>query len=523
MSAASRQLERSAGIVKRWGELSLPNGKTFAEQLTFDGISLWDAMAPTMALYYVPVALSSQRPPSLAQWLRPRVSLAKRKVLGLVKRRGYEREADAQWPARPAFLFVGFSAYMYRDVLQPVAERLAGSNGQENVVIHDEHHPRRSLAPMSSIRTQSIWWHWDREAKADARTLDRQIKTAIAELRSMAAFPRLFRTEGESLWPLIDHGFNWLVHFHLPLLAPQVAIARHILKRHRPALIISADVADERGRVYSLLGRQLRIPSLEIQFGPNSAEGIEWRFLSADRIAAWGETTRDTLLGHGVPPQRVTITGSPRHDSLVNVSASEVAKTRARLGIPDGQAMVLCASTYQQKEYNSLSDPELLVSMKRAVFRAADLASGLCMVVKPHPLENVQETKQLIGAARNVVVVDPADDIRELTKACDAFVGFGSTATVDAMITGALTICPAFPGWIWSDMFVKSDAVLVPRSEDEVRDSLQRVVDGSMDRVMAELEPARQTFLQELAYRVDGRSSERAAAMAMEMAAHNCA
>jgi len=518
MSEISEQLERSAGIVKRWGQCSLPNGKTFAEQLTFDGLSLWDVMAPVMALYYVPVALSSQRSPSLAQRARPHVSLAKRRVLNLIKGREYTRGGDAGWPVAPALLFIGFSAYMYRDVLQPVAERLASSNGQENVVIHDEHHPRSPLAPIDSIRAQSIWWHWDREVKNEARVLSKKTRTAIAELQSMAALPRLFSAEGESLWPQIQHGLNWLLHFHLPLLVPQVAIARRILKRHRPALIISADVADPRGRLYSLLGRQLHIPSLEIQFGPNGAEGIEWRFLSADRVAAWGETTRQALLEHGVPAQQITITGSPRHDSLVNVVESEVAKTRVRLGVPAGHAMVLCASTYQQKEYNSLSDPELLVSMKRAVFKAADLTAGLCLVVKPHPLERVQETKQLIGTARNVVLVDSTDDIRELTKACDAFIGFGSTATVDAMIAGALTICPAFPGWVWSDMFVKSDAVLVPRSEVEVLDSLRRVVDGSMDKVMAELEPARQSFLQKLAYRIDGRSSERAAAIAMEMA-----
>ncbi len=416
---------------------------------------------------------------------------------------------------------MGFSGYMYRDVLRPVAECLAQNKGRESVVLHDELHLRNAPISMHLVRSQSIWGYWNAEVENEARALNRQLLAAIVELRAMEAFPQLIQAEGESLWPQMQNAFNWLFNFHLPLLVPQVAIAHHILKRHHPALIISADVADARARIYSLVGRQLNISSLEIQFGPNGAEGVEWQFLLADHVAAWGETTRQALLEHGVQAQQISITGSPRHDSLVNVDANEVAKTRARLGIPAGHTMVLCASTYQQKEYNSLSAPDLLVSMKKAVFKSAGEVEGVCLVVKPHPLENMQETKQLIGIGRNIVLVDPTDDIRELTKACDVFLGFGSTATVDAIIANKLTICPAFSGWIWSDMFVKSDAVLVPRSEEEVLSSLRSIVDGSIDKVMAAFEPARLSFLQKWAYKVDGLSSGRVAAVAIEMAVEN--
>jgi len=518
MNDVVKQLERSAAIVKNLGQSRLPNGNTLSEQLTFAGLSLWDVMAPVMALYYVPVGLSAQRPLSLLQRLRPHVSLVKRRAINLIKRRKNKHESDADWPQEPKFLFMGFSGYMYRDVLLPVAENLAHSKWQESVTIHDEQHLSKAPTSTYLVRSHSIWEYWSQEVENETRLLNRLMRVAIAELETMLEFPRLIQAEDEAPWPKMKNAFNWLFHYHLPLLVPQVAIARHILKRYQPQLIISADVADPRARLYSLLGHQLHIPSLEIQFGPSGAEGIEWQFLLADRVASWGEIAFQALLAHGVLAQQITITGSPRHDSLVNVRADEVAQTRARLGIPAEYAMVLCASTYQQKEYNSLSDPELLVSMKRAVFEAVGQVDGLFLVVKPHPLEKVQETKQLIGAGENILLVDPDEDIRELTKACDAFIGFGSTATVDAMIANKLTICPVFPGWVWSSMFVESNAVLVPRSEEEVGDSLRRIVDGSIGKILAELEPARQSFLQNWVYRVDGRSSERTAMLALEMA-----
>jgi hypothetical protein len=413
---------------------------------------------------------------------------------------------------------MGFSGYMYRDVLLPVAECLVSVKGQECAVIYDEPHFRNALISMYSVRSESIWENWNSEVADDSRAFGRQLRAAIAEIEVMGALPQLVEAGKELMWPQMESGFNWLFHFHLPLLVPQIAIARHLLKKNRPQLIISADVADARVRLYSLLGRQLNIPTLEVQFGPNGAEGTEWRFLLAERVATWGETTLQALLKHGVSEHRITITGSPRHDSLVNIDPVKVEKMRSRLGIPAGYAMVLCASTYQQKEYNSLSDPELLVSMKRAVFKAAGKLQGMCLVVKPHPLEKVEETKQLIGSEPNIILVNPADDIRELIISCDAFLGFGSTATVDAMIADKLTICPAFLGWVWSNMFVTSNATMVPRTAEEVESSLRSVVDGSIGKVKSELQPARLIFLEKWVYKVDGHSAERTADMAMELA-----
>jgi hypothetical protein len=317
----------------------------------------------------------------------------------------------------------------------------------------------------------------------------------------------------------MKHIFTWLFRIYLPLLLSQVAIARHILEQHRPILLISPDVADPRTRLYCLLGRQLGIPSLEIQFGMYGEEGVEWQFFVADRLAAWGEKAREVLIAHGVPAERITMTGSPRHDSLVEMPASDVAWTRARLGVPEGSSIVVFASTYSPSPYDDFVDPKLLVLVKKAVFQAADKATGLCLVVKPHPLENVCETKRLARECRNILFTDPHAEIRELIKACDAFVTLGTTSTVDALIAKKLIIWPALPGLVWwDDNFIKSGATLVARSEEELVRSLQMIVDGSRNRILADLEPSRQRFLRQWVHKADGQASARIEALALQMA-----
>jgi len=147
------------------------------------------------------------------------------------------------------------------------------------------------------------------------------------------------------------------------------------------------------------------MPYLDVQFGPAGDEGIEWSFFLADKLAAWGETSRQAMLKHGIPEEKIVTIGSSRHDCLVNVSDAEVKSMRAKLGVANDSAMVLLASAYQLKTYNDYSNPELQRSMKRAVFVPADNSLGICLVVKPQPSENMRETRSLVETNKNIIFV----------------------------------------------------------------------------------------------------------------------
>jgi hypothetical protein len=376
------------------------------------------------------------------------------------------------------------------------------------------------MAPAQEDRFQSIWQHWDHKVETQSRALRHALRAAVAELHAREALPQIIRDHGEPIWPKMQETFDWFFRVYLPRFLPQVVIARHILEQHQPALVISPDVADPRTRLYCLLAPQLGIPSLQIQFGACGEDSIEWQFFVGNQLAVWGEQAHEMMLSHGVPAEQITITGSPRHDSLVDVSAAEVTQMRARMGIPEGNALVLFASVYNLKAQGALDLKigELLSTIPRAIFKAIEQISGLCLIVKPHPEEDVEETWRLTGARSSIKFVDRHDDIRELIKACDAFISLGSTSTVDALIANKLVICPTFPGWVGSEQFVESGATLVPRSPEEVVRCLQMVVDGSRARVLGELQPARHRFLRRWVGQADGQASARIEAIARQMA-----
>lgn len=515
-------LHHSANLVKTWGLEKLSNGKTLAETLTIDGVSLWDVLAPELAIYHVPKALSlGTRLPSIMREVRPYISLAKHKILNLLKTRRIV-ERCVEWPSEPVFLFLGFSGYMYRDILQPVVTRLAEHKEIRPISLYDGQLSQKTVFLSNIEECRSIWEYWNSEVKGETHSFRRILRETEEKFLTTGELSQIIKDHDQPLWQQIKPTFNWLFKIYLPTLLAYVAIAKYIIKQDRPALIISPDGADPRTRIYYIIGNQLGIPTIEIMFGDIVAmDAVGWRFFMANYLTVTGEKAREIVQTLGVPSQSIIVTGSPRYDDVCNVPSGDSNQTSLRLGISNRKAIVLFASTLSLSAYDGLVDPKILTLVKKTIFQAADRVEGIQLVVKPHPLEDVPELKRLAVGCRNISFVNSREDIRELTKECNSFLTLGSTATLGALILNKLVIWPAFTGLIWwegEDHFLKSGAVLVVRSMEELVHSLQMVAENSQGKVLADLERARQRFLREWVFKIDGKASDRIESLLIDIA-----
>ena len=511
-------LQNTTRLVKMWGESRLPDGRTLSEALTLGSIPFWDAFAVDLARIYVPATLYADATSSkISLMIRPYLIRAKYGLRNFIRNR-HSTQGCFLWPTGKTILCLDFSEHISRDVLQPIATRLAEHPDVKVVSLSDKSRKNANTYLHHNGLYQTVWEHWNQQVGLQVSKLRKELYRTEKDLRASNVLLNIICDGDRCMWEQLEHVFISFFRVYFPFFVSQAVVARHILENHRPALVISPDVADPRTRVYTLLCRQMGIPCLDVQFGLVGDEGIEWRFFLANKLAVWGETSKEAMLNHGVPEEKIIITGSPRHDCLVNVFDAEVQSMREKLGVPEKSAMVLLASTYQLNAYDEYSNPELLRLMKRSVFEAADKTPGICLVVKPHPVENVRETRALAGKNKNIIFVSQKSDIRELTRVCDAFISFGSTATADALISGKLVICPVFPGWIWSNLYKKTGATLVPTSATEVLEAFRLVASGTYKDVRVKLEIARQNFLAHWIYRADGMSTERISELALQMA-----
>ena len=508
--------EKVSGLVKSWGSTCLPNGKTLSEIMTIQGIPLWEMMSPELACYIFPKTFSSEKMQiSQLSWIKI--------YLGRVKQLTFEKflakkgsEGCAGWSKQPTILFLGFNPNM-NQILEPVVNRLSGLPGfRQNIIINDSWRGQSEQSSSYNSNIHSIWQHWNKHTEMYSKLLIGELKKVSIELQSMQAMDCIFKKENDLLQSKMQTIFSWLFIQRLPQLIPYIAISKHIVEYHKPNLIISADVADPRTRIFYFLGKQNRIPSLEIQYGLVTPDSVEYKFALADCMAVFGEQSRRLISGFGVSVEKITVTGSPRHDKLVNDKNSEVAIIRSQLGVPEGNVMVLFAATYFITGFSEVKT--LGFEMMEDIFKAADASTNLTLVIKPHPILNQSSgLKKLIGKNRNIVLADPHSSIHALIKSCDVFISLGSTATLDALISNKLTITPAYPGWCASVQFAESGATIVPSSSKEIAESFEIAASSMRETVLDSLEAARNRFLHEYIYKADGKATDRIAEIAIDM------
>jgi hypothetical protein len=494
----------------------LPWGQTLSEALTIEEVPFWEIFATEMAYRHLATAEASGGTfARITQLLRPYLLRLKH----WLKAPKSARTANgcSNWPAGKTVLCLAFTERMYRDVLEPVVERVITQNSFSAVVLKQTSDV--GMLPLSQgiCIYQSTSQHWDAQVGDRLRHLKHALAQVENQLRTTGALARLKLGFNPKLSYAIDQIFHLMFKGYFPMMAPQFVLARHILEKHRPSIVLSPDTADSRTRVYALLCQMMGIPCLDVQFGLTGDEAIEWRFFAANCVAVWGESSKRHLVKHGVPEEQIHVTGSPRHDSLVNPPLAVFESFRAKFGPIGVRKIVVLASTYTDSAHGDFTDPKILREMKLALFRAADCSPGLQLIVKPHPHENIDETRALCGSYRNVVFAEQTSDIRDVIAACNAFISFGSTATIDALIANKLIVCPVFPGWPFSDVFKDSGAVLVPESAEELMVLFKRIEIGNLHEEKAMLDVARDEYLQEITHQPDGLASARIAKLMLKM------
>ena len=405
-----------------------------------------------------------------------------------------------------------------RDVMRPVVRYLADQKDVQIMSLRDRKWPTVEGTLNSNELHRTIWDFWNDELSIKTSILNGQLKSIKKNLINSKALEQIIDTSAPGFRKSIQRALNRLFIGEFSTLIRQGVISKFILEKHRPSLVIATDIHDPRTRIYMLQCKHLHIPCLALQHGLTNSAAIEWRFFPADRVAVWGKHFKQTLISHGIASDKIVVTGAPRSDSLFNSSDFEAKSIKKKLGIPENARIILLASTFILGSYNKLNnDAELLEAMKRAVFDSVDSFENVYLIVKPHPEENQNETKSFASNNPNIIFVDQKKDIRPLTKICDCFVSFGSTTTMDAILLDKLVVCPAFPGWVWSNTCIDTDVVYAPASPEEIRDIFKLVSISNHTILINKHKDTRDKLVSDWLYRHDGQCAERIGNLALSM------
>lgn len=475
MSSFIEEQIKFSNIIKEIGLIDIENSITINDLFKIDGISLWEAASAEMAWRHLTnIAEAKNFLQKLKVRFRPK--FYKIKLMKDLIKNSFDRNVLKTKPYSDYILSLGFSPQMYNDVVQPVVRNLLNQTNLEIVIIS----LKNNKAIINNDNAQLVYFgkndikNFIKQKKAyfkHFRKIEETIKNSKSYNTVISKYKKNFGSD--ILSELMELFFQGLA----PTCIVNLIYAKHYIKIFSPKCIISPDVADSRCRIFALMAKNLGIPVYEIQFGLTGPEGIEWRFFNSDRVAVWGQQAKKNLIYHGVPASKIIVTGSARHDMIFHNVKKLSSKQNGQ--VEEKKVKVLFASTYIDQAHGKYCSPEIILEMKKAVIVGALKNNNISLTIKAHPKENeLNLRKYVFSFNKNILIASKNEDIRELILNCDAFISFGSTASLDSLLAKKPTASLSFPGWNFSDELLSQTPITILNSFKSVKSFLNSVSSG---------------------------------------------
>ncbi len=489
---------QTAKLVKQWGESPLSSGITLHKTLMWEGVSLWDAIAPIFTLTRLPLYISSEGEyhyPSWKQSLRLFIRYWVKRF-GSPKLHLFPHTNNEKFEQNSAALFLNFQPIFLRETFEASAEILFKHHQIQTVALSEA--PQKGLHPFISFRSILDYGN----SQLNSRLRQHLKNWNSTQKKLLQELPSIINQTGP-LWPFLKNEFKWFIHCEIPKLLKYLILAEHILKEIQPRIIISPDDTDPRTRLYTSLARNLKIPSLIMQQGPFDEYASEWSFFSGDKVASYGKEFSDILVGFGIPLSQIHVTGCPRFDILLQNSEDTRQKIRRSLHIKSDPKVVLFAS--QPNVPGAFHHSEIRREMIRSIGKIVPQFEHLHLVVKPHPGEKEREVRQLIGKNLRVSFVNGQSDIRDFIRASDIIITFFSTSGLLGLINGKPLICVQFGKATGKNFYEKYGLAPIARSPEDLKKLL------ILSSAKGTLSNETKNVLENLVWHSDGKAASRVA------------
>lgn len=274
-----------------------------------------------------------------------------------------------------------------------------------------------------------------------------------------------------------------------------------LVRRWRPGLLVAFDEIGTWARLLPAVAHRFEVPSLDLPHA-EAADAFAIRGAGYDRMAVYGRRAAAVLGAAGIAAERVVEIGAPRFDPLVAAAAASSA--------PDGIRRVVYAAQYATGSMTS----QLLALCLRAAMAVAAAAKPAELVIVPHPA-GPRTVRIDVDAPRGVEVrVAGGHGLHPELIGAWAMVTGWSNSVYEAAIAGVPSITVAPPGVSPVD-FAAEGLAIAASDEASAAEAARSVLDP--DSRQAAVARARAVLPERLGP-LDGRSTERAARLALELA-----
>jgi Capsule polysaccharide biosynthesis protein len=336
--------------------------------------------------------------------------------------------------------------------------------------------------------------------------------------------------------PLADPGFAYAEQLHqgilqglqqweITLLAQDVALLRQQIRQQmcdvqryeielaaaKPnAILVFAD-NHHPAQAYVLLAQRAGIPAIMLQHGLD-CEHYCLEQAYADVIAVWGVARQQRYQQNSTYQPRIAVTGHPAYDHL---------RPPAQLDQTGHYWLWVTRPHGAEKCYMPSRSPQEGVDILDALLVALQATPTARLVIKPHPLENLELYQQRISQAQlgDRVAISSAS-LPELLPAARLVITEDSTAGLDAMFRGKVLIHahfapspPVMPFGQYGAAFAATSAALLQTALQQA----QHLTQTQANRLLQ----GQHQFLKDYVGVCDGQATQRVATLVYDVSSQS--
>ena len=179
--------------------------------------------------------------------------------------------------------------------------------------------------------------------------------------------------------------------------------------------------------------KQRRIRSVVVQHGtPNKYSAHAFVPFEGDRFVAWNDFSRQFMESHGVPPEKISVTGGIPFDRTLTMTVDRDA-IAAEMGIDAGKRWFVF--TTQGTGAGNMPSPEEVRDGVQKTAMAFSRYPNCLLLFQVHPSQELAAVTALVPEEmHDKVIVGRYRDTEALIKVSDGMITFFSTTAIDAVL-----------------------------------------------------------------------------------------
>jgi len=290
-----------------------------------------------------------------------------------------------------------------------------------------------------------------------------------------------FYVENCNFWNIIEGKILEMLTKKLPEFILLILVAKKLFKKIDTRCIVSLHELGETEKIF--LECKNKIPSLVLDHGFIERTNETKRFDKLmyidfkDKIALWGNVRKNYLINeYGISPEKILVTGSPRHDVYFNSKLIKKNTKEVTLLIapnPIGDMSGLKSTNLELKFENTLN--EIIIILKKL---------NIKIIIKLHQiqLKHNHDIKNIITKIdKTIPIYITSSTIETIVKSDVVLIisseSFGtSTMIMESMILGKPTMNVILDEKIPLFSHVRDNAVLTISNNDQLKENLEKIL-----------------------------------------------